>query len=268
MDRVEWIDFIPLGTLTQGGREYLVCLQRNEGAALIMVKRRVSFRNDSLSRQVLSLRHQHILLPRYLFDDYVGQHVGFQYVRFTLGEMLNTHVPVEEVTLHAIAVPIFSALQYLKDIRLVHGHVNTASIRVCGRTGCVYLGMSAAALVCDCDDCVLADGPQHTDLEGLGMTLLDCMEPVPRQTRTVEQIRQQRATNKVFGLRNAERWSGCKSLMDFLDDLFSLQRRPAAKFDRPHEYLMSIKRDQKGVPLHYLELASLECFTMWQAAQA
>jgi len=59
------------------------------------------------------------------------------------------------------------------------------------------------------------------------------MEPRPRRTRTADLIREERATNKVFGLNDPERWSGCKQLIDFVDDLFSLRRRPAVKLERP-----------------------------------
>lgn len=73
----------------------------------------------------------------------------------------------------------------------------------------------------------------NVDLEALGLTLLTCMEPQLRRSRTANSVREERATNRVFGLDDPERWSGCKQLVDFVDDLFSLRRRPAAKLERP-----------------------------------
>ena len=59
------------------------------------------------------------------------------------------------------------------------------------------------------------------------------MEKGHRRSRSAEQIRQARATNRVFGLADAEKWSGCKQLMDFLDDTFCYQRKVSVKFQRP-----------------------------------
>ncbi len=73
----------------------------------------------------------------------------------------------------------------------------------------------------------------NLDLEALGLTLLVCMEPQERTARTAEVVREKRATNKVFGLKDPERWSGSKQLVDFVDDLFSLRRRPTMKLEHP-----------------------------------
>lgn len=59
------------------------------------------------------------------------------------------------------------------------------------------------------------------------------MEPQTRPARTAESVRVERATNRVFGLKDPERWSGSKQLVDFVDDLFSLQRPPALKLENP-----------------------------------
>ncbi len=69
----------------------------------------------------------------------------------------------------------------------------------------------------------------------LGLVLLDCMEDdvTVIKERTIESVRQQRKDNKVFGLSNPEQWSGCKQLVDFLDDLFNEDRTAAVKFSRP-----------------------------------
>jgi hypothetical protein len=138
---------------------------------------------------------------------------------------------------------VFSAIKFLHEQKFKHGHISATSIRVCGRTGRVLLGKSTQSSSRpefanwskgNLDRCVsLEGGPTNEDLEGLGLVLLNCMEEGDRRVRTAQQVRDERATNKVFGLANAERWSGCKRLIDFLDDLFSGSRKPEAKFGRP-----------------------------------
>lgn len=49
----------------------------------------------------------------------------------------------------------------------------------------------------------------------------------------VERVRQQRATNKVFGLIKPKPWSGAKQLIDFLDDLFNQGKSADAKVEKP-----------------------------------
>jgi len=44
-----------------------------------------------------------------------------------------------------------------------------------------------------------------------------------------EDVKAQRALNKVFGLSKPKRWSGCKQLIDFLDNLFSEDRAATKK---------------------------------------
>ena len=118
---------------------------------------------------------------------------------------------------------------------MLHGHVDLTSIRICGRTGRVLLA--------DCHQCTYLDGSRgNQDLEDLGLVLLSCMDGGLPRILTAEHVREERATNKVFGLTDAERWSGAKQLIDFLDDLFLFRRRPAAKFERPVCcYLGSVK---------------------------
>lgn len=69
----------------------------------------------------------------------------------------------------------------------------------------------------------------------LGFVLFDCMEgrPLPAERRTFERVKEQRRANRVFGLTNAERWSGSKQLIDFLDEVFDEERPVKSKFERP-----------------------------------
>lgn len=84
----------------------------------------------------------------------------------------------------------------------------------------------------DCDDFERMTRPTNVDLEGLGIVMLNCMEPASAHLTAVR-VREYRASNKVFGLEDSERWSEHKQLVDFIDDLFSAQRRPTAKFMKP-----------------------------------
>lgn len=85
------------------------------------------------------------------------------------------------------------------------------------------------------DDASTFDGNMpNTDLEQLGLLLLQCMDAKNARNHTdVDHVRQQRAVNRVFGLTNPERWSGAKALMDFLDDLFNEGKRADSKVEKP-----------------------------------
>jgi hypothetical protein len=59
------------------------------------------------------------------------------------------------------------------------------------------------------------------------------------ERRDFQLVKDQRRANKVFGLTNAEKWSGSKQLMDFLDDIFIEERPIHLKFHRPVSYTSS-----------------------------
>lgn len=131
----------------------------------------------------------------------------------------------------------------------------------------------------DCDGCEAVAKGTNTDLEGLGIAVLNCMEGTLTDL-TAARVRECRASNKVFGLSKPEKWSEHKQLVDFVDDIFSAQRKPDAKFMKPvrllkqplnqvadcdkHAYVTRGSWASEAlVPL--AELASLECFTLWHA---
>lgn len=75
--------------------------------------------------------------------------------------------------------------------------------------------------------------PPNTDFEDLGLVLLNCMDGKIRSTScSVLWAKEQRAKNKLYGLKSAERWSGYRNLVDLLDDLFG-DRLPVAKIEKP-----------------------------------
>ena len=74
----------------------------------------------------------------------------------------------------------------------------------------------------------------NTDLKHLGYVLLECMNGQPsRKLRDATFVQKKRETGKIFGLDDGERWSGAKSLIDLLDELFNEEKPAISKFDRP-----------------------------------
>ncbi|KAF1971153.1 hypothetical protein BU23DRAFT_194983 [Bimuria novae-zelandiae CBS 107.79] len=104
----------------------------------------------------------------------------------------------------------------------------------------------------------------NSDLKDLGFVLLECMEghALPTERHNMEFIVDQRAVNKVFGLTNAEQWSGCKDMVDFLDELFNEKKTALAKYSKPHTFVSSNIQDYECMR-PYVELVTLECFTLW-----
>ena len=72
----------------------------------------------------------------------------------------------------------------------------------------------------------------NTDLEDLGRLLIDCMNGTISPHHTAHFVREERRANRVFGLVSPERWSGNKTLIDFLDDLYSLSRPVEQKYSK------------------------------------
>lgn len=70
----------------------------------------------------------------------------------------------------------------------------------------------------------------------------------------------------MFGLGHPEHWSGCKQLIDFLDDLFNLEKSASVKFLKPHKFVVFNNEDQECLA-HYLELVLFECCTLWEECE-
>lgn len=76
------------------------------------------------------------------------------------------------------------------------------------------------------------------DLDALAAVLVECMDgrphgPCDRAAEKVARIRVQRDENQVFGVKDAERWSSCKQLIDFVDELIDRKKPALQKLDRP-----------------------------------
>ncbi|CAN9236270.1 unnamed protein product [Alternaria alternata] len=87
-----------------------------------------------------------------------------------------------------------------------------------------------------------------------------------KKLRDLEEVRRLRGSNKTFGLDNGEQWSGCKLLVDFLDNLFNFHVPAIAKLQNPHRYVE--REPGYGILIPFLELVPLECFALWHAAAA
>ncbi|PVH95989.1 hypothetical protein DM02DRAFT_617547 [Periconia macrospinosa] len=186
-------------------------------------------------------------------------HLSMEYCRFTLAELLHVHLEFEEYHIKHIAKSVFNAVAYLCSRRITHHQISTQSIRVTTPDLRIVLSDFEAARKDEPD--------QQCDLIDLGIVLLECMDGRLHsvEKRTIDFIRSQREQNKVFSLEKPEKWSGCKILIDFLDDLFNLERLPTVKTSKPHRYVSS-SRDEKECMRPFIELATLECFTLWTPA--
>lgn len=96
----------------------------------------------------------------------------------------------------------------------------------------------------------------NTDFIDLGLVLLECMEGHPHSIdkRQLAFVKAQRALNRVFGLTQPERWSGCKQLIDFLDELFNEKRSALAKISKPvglKPVLPSPLSNQLAAPVYF-----------------
>ena len=97
-----WIDFLQLGKLSQGDREVMVCIDRRNKSMLFMFKD-IGQELSAPCRRSLTFRHPNLLAAKHIITSDVGKHIGYDYVRCTLSEVLSIHIPLEETHIHCIA---------------------------------------------------------------------------------------------------------------------------------------------------------------------
>lgn len=103
--------------------------------------------------------------------------------------------------------------------------VEHLSIDICIASWLIFAG--------NFDDCTWVDDAANYDLEHLGVVILECMKGAPNaDLRDVADIRLKRQSNKLFGIDHGEKWSGCKLLIDFLDQLFNEDVSTRAKLNK------------------------------------
>ncbi|KAJ6201924.1 hypothetical protein J3E72DRAFT_370878 [Bipolaris maydis] len=171
---------------------------------------------------------------------------------------MSVHVKLEELQVQCIATSIFNALSYLSRHNIVHGSVSSHSIRITTPDFRIVLSDFSKSTV---KDKKIQSG---NDLVDLGFVLMECMEgrSLPPHKRSLSFVKSQRERNRVFGLHNAENWSGSKNLIDFLDELFNEKRSVDAKYTRPHKFVSSKNEDNEWLQA-FVELCTLELFTSW-----
>ncbi|KAK7178713.1 hypothetical protein PSPO01_15242 [Paraphaeosphaeria sporulosa] len=226
-----WEDTTCLGNLLQGNDELSICVYKMKVG--MMKKLTLETGRQYLEKvQAIDRTHTNILTIREVFETGKNLYLLFGYHRCTLEEVLHVHLTL-----------------------------SPAAIRVCSTTGRVMLAHF--------EECVwqTTERTANIDLQQLGLTIVECMEGTASQRlRNIEYIRMQRKANRMFGLENGERWSGCKLLVDFLDDLFNEEKQAVAKFERPHGFLVE-REPEDRVMLPFTELVPLECFTRWRPAR-
>jgi len=99
-----WVDCIKLGTLVQGGRELLICRSCNN-QRLFMLKD-ISCEVKNRTENIATLQHRHIALASFWVDTESTSYIAFSYTRYTLEELLHTHVTMEESYIRAVALPV------------------------------------------------------------------------------------------------------------------------------------------------------------------
>ncbi|KAF2197900.1 hypothetical protein GQ43DRAFT_443825 [Delitschia confertaspora ATCC 74209] len=248
--------WMTLGTFGQGGTEWIVRMHK-EQSGLVMVRKLRNLDGLRERKMLEQIEHPNIVSINHALREGDLLCVGINYCRITLGEILHTHVRLEERQIQYIAQSVFRALAYLKTLGITHHRVGLDTLRIAPTDLRIVLSNFEHAT----KDTI----PLNSDLTDLGFVLLECMEG-RRQVnfeRDINFIKEQRAMNKVFGLSEPERWSGCKQLIDFLDDLFNDTRLALTKIAKPHRFVCA---NVDGECMRgYVELVSLECFTLWVA---
>lgn len=76
--------------------------------------------------------------------------------------------------------------------------------------------------------------PPNTDLEALAVVVAQCMDGKVFETDGSRDVAKRMRAQKrqVFGIQDAERWSGSKQLIDFLDEMLGT-KLPDVKLNLP-----------------------------------
>lgn len=94
----QWLDYVQLGIITEGDDQLIMCCSRQDNSSLYMLKECASY-----CQQSLSLLHPNVLNPVLVISTDAGVHVGHEYARYTLEELLHVHVPFEEAHVQVVA---------------------------------------------------------------------------------------------------------------------------------------------------------------------
>ena len=78
---------------------------------------RLQTQDASFTQRIINLQHPNLIQARCMIDNAAGQHIGFNYVKFTLEEILNVHMTMEELHLRAIAQSVRRGLMFSNQIQ-------------------------------------------------------------------------------------------------------------------------------------------------------
>ncbi|KAE9986986.1 hypothetical protein EG328_004118 [Venturia inaequalis] len=207
-----WLHLRRIGELVQGRDRWLLCETRT--GAISMLKQMSEDRGRAEFALLSTLHHPSILHVDDSFCYNSQFYLGYEYCRFTLEEVLCVPIKLGEDHIRYIAISIIAALEYMADHGIVHHRIDCQSIRVCGKSGKVFLSDFEKATL------YRRQSLPNTDFEALGLVLIRTMNKNHLGQLDVNSVREQRRENKLYGIHDAEYWSHCKSLIDFLDDLF------------------------------------------------
>lgn len=118
VEESEWVSFIRLGTLIQGSSELIICHRRDAGTALYMFR---EIEHDTLVKRALNLRHSSLATPKFSIDSAAGRYLGFEYLRFSLQELVKTAMRMEERHLQTVVRSVSepsARTRGITDIRL------------------------------------------------------------------------------------------------------------------------------------------------------
>ncbi|KAL5370998.1 hypothetical protein DPSP01_014547 [Paraphaeosphaeria sporulosa] len=232
-----------LGTFTQDGKDWDVRAPRGRNGLLMVKTREIAA--GLAEEQVLNLvDHENVVKLLSAVSNAESIELFFEYSRFTLAQIFYVHLKMGERHIQCIAqavsrIPfstfgpsrcqVFSALSHLAHHGMIHHRVQAKAIRF--TTPDLRIVLSDFEAVTQNAETHL----DNTDLRDLGFVLLECMEghALPSEKHSMDFIVDQRAGNRVFGLTNAEQWSGCKDMVDFLDELFNDKKTASAKYAKP-----------------------------------
>lgn len=80
----------------------MICKRRKEQSLLYMFKH-LEDTQEAIGRRLLGMEHPSIVQARCIVQDISGQQIGYDYMKFTLQEVLSTHLPLQESHLRLIA---------------------------------------------------------------------------------------------------------------------------------------------------------------------
>lgn len=249
---------VTLGTFTQDGEGWDVRAQRGRHGLLMVKSRRPA--PGLAEKRVLDLvSHENIVRLLSTMSDADLMELSFEYARFTLAQILHVHLRLEERHIQCIAhavscapfsMPLGTLLARSSALSAIWRSTAWCTIgcrrKPSGLRRRTYASFCVSALsrwfrrlTAAADfGAVTESGGAHvdnSDLKDLGFVLLECMEghALPTEKHSMEFIAGQRAANRVFGLTDAEQWSGCKEMVDFLDELFNENKTASAKYSKP-----------------------------------